>query len=124
MNAHVHMCIRSICLPIIILCCCHTANIPVIVKHPDSTAVNVFKTVTFSCTARGYDIINITWRKVGSSTLPITATNMTKKSLNEVTSILIITLAAGYYSGKYYCMATNKFGLAISNNATLLVQGT
>ena len=97
---------------------------PVIVKHPDAAIVNVFKTVTFSCTARGYDIIDITWRKIGSSVLPVTATKTIRWSLNEVTSILTITVAAGYYSGKYYCTATNKVGPASSNNATLLVQGT
>ena len=97
---------------------------PVIIKHPDVTTVAVFKTAIFRCTAEGYDITDIIWRKVGSPRLPLTAkTVMMKQSLNEVTSILTITIAAGYYSGEYYCIASNKAGKVYSNTATLLVQG-
>ena len=96
---------------------------PVIVKHPDSTTVIVYKTAIFKCTAKGYDIVDIIWQRVGSSELPLTAKTVTKRSLNEVTSILTITASAGYYSGTYYCIASNKAGKAYSNNATLFVKG-
>ena len=101
----------------------YTVGQPVIVKHPDSSSVPVFKTTTFSCTAKGYNITDILWQKVGSSRLPSTIKTVMKQSLNEVTSILTITVAAGYYSGKYYCIASNKAGKAYSKNATLFVQG-
>ena len=98
-------------------------GLPEIIKHPEDVTVVVFKTATFKCTIKGYDITNVTWRKVGSSKLPQTAEKVINQSLNHVTSILTITLAAGYYSGKYYCIASNKAGKVSSNNATLFVQG-
>ena len=101
----------------------YTVGQPVIVKDPDSTTVTVFKTATFSCTAKGYNITDILWQKVGSSGLPSTTKTVMKQSSNEVTSILTITVAAGYYSGKYYCIASNKAGKAYSKNATLFVKG-
>lgn len=98
---------------------------PVFTKHPVAATVNISLNVMFSCTARGYDITNVTWMKVGSSRLPLTAmTELSfKRSRSRVTSILTITNTAGYYSGKYYCMATNKAGQTYSNQADLLVQG-
>ena len=96
---------------------------PIIVKHPDATTVTVYKTAKFRCTAKGYDITDISWQKAGSFELPLTAKTMIKQSSDEVTSILTITAAAGYYSGKYYCIASNKAGKIYSNNATLFVQG-
>ena len=105
-------------------CIYYTVGRPVITKHPDAITVNVFKTAIFRCTAKGYDITDIIWQKVGSSRLPSTAKTVTMtQSLNELTSSLTITLAAGYYSGGYYCVASNKAGKEYSNTATLLVQG-
>ena len=92
-------------------------------KDPVSATANISTNVTLSCTAKGFNITELIWRKGGSSRLPLTATNKTKWSSNEVTSILTITKTAGYYRGKYYCVATNNAGEASSNQAQLLVQG-
>ena len=98
-------------------------NLPAFLKDPGPATVNISANVTFSCTAKGFNITDLVWRKVGSSRLPLTATNKTKWSSNEVTSILTITKTAGYYRGKYYCVATNNAGETPSNQAQLLVQG-
>ena len=98
-------------------------NLPTFLKHPGGVTVNISTNVTFSCVAKGFNITDLVWRKVGSSRLPLTATTITEWSLNEVTSILTITKTAGYYTGKYYCLATNKAGEKSSDQAKLLVQG-
>ena len=98
-------------------------TLPAFLKHPGAVKVNIFTNITFSCTAKGFNITDLVWRKVGSSRLPLTATTITEWSLNEVTSILTITETAGYYTGKYYCTATNKAGEKSSDQAKLLVQG-
>lgn len=105
------------------MCYYYIVSLPVILKQPDPATVNVFKTVKFSCTIKGYDIADVTWRKVGSDGLPLTAAIMTKWLSDEVISTLTITLAAGYYSGKYYCVVTNEAGQIISNSASLFVKG-
>ena len=98
-------------------------TLPAFLKHPGAAKVNIFTNITFSCTAKGFNITDLVWRKVGSSRLPSTATTITEWSSNEVTSILTITETAGYYTGKYYCTATNKAGETSSNQAVLSVQG-
>ena len=98
-------------------------KLPFFIKHPDAVTVNISMNVTFKCIAKGFGLTNITWRKVGSSRLPSTATVLTKQSSSKMHSILTITSTAGYYTGKYYCVATNTAGHASSNQADLLVQG-
>ena len=98
-------------------------NLPVFLKHPGSATANVSTNASFSCAARGFNITDLVWRKVGLSRLPLTATTMTKWSSNEVTSIITITNIVGYYMGKYYCKAMNKAGETSSIQAELLVQG-
>ena len=98
-------------------------KLPVFLKHPGTTTVNISTNVTFSCTAKGFNITDVIWRKVGSSRLPLAATVTIKRSPSKVRSILKITNAAGYYTGKYYCKAINTAGQTSSNQADLIVQG-
>ena len=100
-------------------------NLPVFLKHPGSATVNISTNVTFSCTAKGFSIIDVVWRKVGSSRLPLATTIITKWSWSssEVTSNITFIKVVGYHMGKYYCTAMNEAGETSSKQADLLVQG-
>jgi len=95
---------------------------PKISKHPSAMNVSVFGSVAFKCTAEGFDVIEVTWQRVGCA-LPITSTITTVNSTNKVTSILQITKSSGYYSGQYYCTARNSAGTVKSQQASLHVEG-
>ena len=95
---------------------------PTISKHPESVNISVYESASFNCTARGYGLITIVWKRHGFS-LPSTATVTEIKSLNTMTSILTITGGIGYYSGQYYCVAKTKAEEISSHIAILQVQG-
>ena len=85
-------------------------GLPIIVKQPVSTRVNVTDDVIFDCTASAYGDIKITWKKL-NSTLPNTALPLEEiKSVNKKTSILKISNAIGYYKGYYYATISNGGG--------------
>ena len=99
------------------------ASPPVFIQHPISRTVEAFSSVMFECKVQGYGYINIEWRKFGFD-LPRTANINNINSTNEVISVLNITSTVGYYSGQYYCIATNSAGqTAVSLYANLSVQG-
>ena len=100
------------------------ASPPDIVDHPSSTIVVFYSSAQFSCTARGFRLINIVWKKAGSQRLPFTAkvTNISS-DINEITSVLTITEIIGYYSGQYFCEVRNSAGTTTSSLATLNVSG-
>ena len=86
-------------------------------------SINVYKSVLFKCSASGFGVLKIFWKRIEHN-MPLTAKMAEKKSLNKITSILKITKTAGYYSGQYYCVAENEAGEVISRTARLHVQGT
>ena len=45
-----------------------------------------------------------------------------EKSLNELSSTLIISEMFGYYSGQYYCIIENEAGKVTSKVANLRIQ--
>jgi len=98
---------------------------PVIINHPVSTNTSVHTTVQFSCTARGFQLIDVIWKKEGSSRLPRTAvlTTSTSPDMNEITSTLQISETIGYYNGQYYCVVKNSAGSAFSHMADLNMKG-
>jgi len=95
---------------------------PAIFKHPESVNISVCESASLKCTAHGYGLITIVWKRHGFS-LPSTATITEIKSSNAITSILTITGGIGYYSGEYYCVAKTKAEEIPSHIAILQVQG-
>ena len=86
-------------------------------------SINVYESVLFKCSASGFGALKIVWKRIEHN-MPLTAEVTEEMSLNEITSILKITKAAGYYSGQYCCVVENKVGEVGSWTAYLLVQGT
>ena len=101
----------------------HTVSLPILIRQPRSTLVEVHKTAVFECTARSYGFVSITWRRMNLE-LPLTANVTTTKSLNDVTSILSIEKSVGYYKGYYYCVVENKAGRVNSKPAYFNITGT
>ena len=92
--------------------------------HPSSTNVVFYSSAQFSCTARGFRLTSVVWKKVSSQRLPSTATVTTVSSgTNEIISKLSIIEIIGYYSGQYFCEVRNSAGTATSLPATLNVNG-
>jgi len=99
---------------------------PVIIVQPESVVTTTECSIMyFSCIARGFQLIDVIWKKDGLSRLPRTAVVTTSSSFdrNEITSILQISQVIGYYNGKYSCVARNSAGSVSSHNATLHVKG-
>ena len=84
--------------------------------------ISVYESVSFKCTAHGYGVIKLVWKRVEHN-MPITAVVTEETSMNEISSILEITSTVGYYSGQYYCIAENEIGTVVSQTATLYVEG-
>ena len=63
---------------------------------------------SFTCTARSYGVVSLTWKKLNSK-LPVNADISISKSVNEITSVLRLD-SVGYYKGYYYCVAENSAG--------------
>ena len=98
-------------------------SMPTILEQPNNMTINVYESVSFKCTAHGFGVIQVVWKKVKHK-MPLTAEVTEEKSLNKVTSILKITKTAGYYNGQYYCVAENQVGKVISWIANLYIQGS
>ena len=97
-------------------------SLPTISEQPSDMNITVYKSVSFKCTAIGFQLLNIVWKRVEDN-MPITAVVTENKSLNSISSILRITEVVGYYSGQYYCIVENEVGKVTSQTANLLVQG-
>ena len=97
--------------------------LPIIVRQPRSTVVEICKVATFECTARSYGNVSITWRRQNYK-LPVTATVLNTRSLTEIKSILKIENTIGYYKGYYYCVIENIVGVVNSNFAYCNITGT
>ena len=94
---------------------------PRITKQPDNVNVNLYKSDSFMCSAHGFGLLKILWKRI-NYTLPATATITEEKSLNELSSTLKIFEAIGYYSGQYCCVAENVAGNVTSCTAKLHVK--
>ena len=92
--------------------------------NPSSSTVVFYDNAQFRCITRGYELLDIVWKKADSQRLPLTAevTNI-PSNVNEIISVLTIIEAIGYYSGQYYCEAKNSAGTIKSSPATLYVNG-
>ena len=97
--------------------------IPTITRQPSSTVVEANNIATFECSARSYGTASITWKRLKSE-LPATANAIVMKSLNQITSILRIEKAIGYYEGYYYCVSENSVGQVNSSFAYCKITGT
>ena len=108
---------------IIILSLCFNIAVsaPRITEQPNNVKVSLYKSASFECTAYGFGLINIIWKRI-NYTLPITAKVTIKKSLNKLSSRLEIHEIIGYYSGEYYCVAENAAGITTSHAAKLHVK--
>ena len=85
--------------------------------HPRDVTVSESGTVVLSIVARGAGrrLFTYEWKKVGSDSLPDTASggNSTELTITSVTSS---------DSGLYYCIVMNQWGNMVkSNNATVNV---
>ena len=96
--------------------------LPVIVRQPRSTAVEIYGVATFECIARSYGSTSIMWRKQNSE-LPETAIMTSTMSLNETKSTLRIEKSIGYYRGYYYCVIENSVGIVNSTVAYCNITG-
>ena len=96
--------------------------LPVITRQPRSTTVQVFGTGSFTCTARSYGVVLLTWKKIHSE-LPETANITVSRSLNEITSVLRLE-SVGYYKGYYYCVIENSAGKVKSTFVHFNIIGT
>ena len=98
-----------------------TVALPVITRQPRSTTVQVFSTGSFTCTARSYGAVSLTWKRF-NSILPETADITVSRGLNEITSVLRLE-SVGYYKGYYYCVVENSAGIVNSTFAHFDITG-
>ena len=100
------------------------ATEPIIITHPNNITVNAYGNAKFTCKVRSFDAVHITWTKVGQARLPATARIRKRKPVGATSSsVLIISKVHIYYSGVYYCIAKNRFGIVISHPGSLFVKG-
>ena len=97
-------------------------SLPTISEHPNDMNINVLNSVSFKCTAQGFGVLKIVWKRVKHN-MPLTAKVTEEKTLNTITSILKFTTTIGYYSGQYYCVAEGEAGEVASQTANLHIQG-
>lgn len=95
---------------------------PSILADPLDTKAEIFATAVLHCSATSYSHMTITWKKVGTQTLPFTAILKTIEMPNNVTSILTITSMAITSFGLYYCVAKNSVGETHSEFSNLLIK--
>ena len=91
-------------------------------KQPNDVTIYLYGSISFECTAQGVAPIQIIWKRVEHN-IPITAIVTEQISLNEISSVLTVDKAVGYYSGQYYCVVTSRVGSVASRTANLHVQG-
>ena len=97
-------------------------SLPTISEHPNDMNTSVLNSVSFKCTAHGFRVLKIVWKRVKHN-MPVTAEVTKRESLNKITSTLKFTKTAGYYAGQYYCVAENQAGEVVSRIANLYIQG-
>ena len=88
--------------------------------QPDDVNVSVYKSASFKCSAHGFGLTKILWKRI-NYTLPATADVYEEKSLNTSSSTLMISEITGYHSGWYYCVAENAAEEVTSHIAKLHV---
>jgi len=100
----------------------NAVSLPRISEQPNNMTIDIFKSVSLKCTARGFGLSEIIWKRIRYA-IPVIAETTSIISMNEITSVLKITNTVGYYSGQYYCIAKNEAGKTISQFAYLNVTG-
>ena len=100
----------------------NTGSLPKLLKQPNDININLYGSVSFECTAQGVGMLQIIWKRVEHN-MPITAIVTEQILLNEISSVLTIDKAVGYYSGQYYCVVISRVGSVDSQTANLHVQG-
>ena len=100
----------------------NSGSLPKISEQPRDMNIGLYESVSFKCTTHGYGTMKLVWKRVEHN-MPVTAIVTEEKLLNGISSILEITKAVGYYSGKYCCVAENEIGSVVSQTANLYVQG-
>jgi len=103
--------------------CFYVVSLPIFLSHPNHTRADVFNDVRFTCSAVGYGIVTLMWKRMGILRVPITAVQVNSTLHDVVDSTLHIKRVNGYYAGEYYCIAENSAGQVKSKIASLLVQG-
>lgn len=83
---------------------------PTITQHPQSQTIASGQSVTFNCNASGPTPINFQWQRNNADIPGATGT-----------SYMIGAVAPADHNAQFRCVATNAFGSAPSNNATLTV---
>ncbi len=83
---------------------------PTITQHPQSQTIPAGQPVTFSCNASGPTPLNFQWQRNNVDIPGATGT-----------SYMIGAVTPGDNNAQFRCVATNAFGTANSNNATLTV---
>ena len=81
---------------------------PMITQHPQSQTIAAGQPVTFDCSANGATPLSFQWQR---NMVDIPGANGTSHTIPSV------TLADN--GAQFRCVATNAFGSAQSNNATL-----
>ena len=87
---------------------------PGVMVSPTSFSVTQTQTATFYCSADGYPVPSVSWRKLSGKKLIIT---------DDIENKLEIINASYNDSGKYVCTATNILG-KVEKEVKLLVEGT
>ena len=104
------------------MCLLFLANPPEVTEHPKNISVDIYASVVFQCKAKQYGNIQIQWKKLMSK-LPESATVITNRSQDGVTTILKIDKIIHHYKGYYYCIVMNEIGEVNSSKAQLHVDG-
>ena len=107
-----------ICCDIFADCFVNTDQ-PEITTHSASVPTTEGDNLTLSCNATANPAPTISWTRDGS---PVNTTNNSRISLSDDNKQLTITNVNRTDSGKYRCVASNKFGNDTSSVVTLDVQ--
>ena len=94
-----------------------------VTEHPKSVWVDFYGSVAFQCRAKQYGIIQVQWKKVGSSRLPKSSNTFITITKDGVNSTLKIDQIIHRYKGYYYCVVKNEIGEVNSSIAQLHVNG-
>ncbi|HKR58883.1 MAG TPA: PQQ-dependent sugar dehydrogenase [Pyrinomonadaceae bacterium] len=86
---------------------------PMITQHPQSQTIPAGQPVTFDCNASGATPLNFQWQRNNVDIPGATGT-----------SYMISSVMAADNNAQFRCVASNAFGTAPSNNATLTVLGS
>ena len=110
----------------LIMVCLLLVPAPDIITHPTDTSAAAPFSAVFTCSAKGYGFLNITWFKNNKVYNSITnkATMHQTSSINITTSTLVIYNVTEDDMGVYYCLVWANSKASQSRIANLLFSGT